>query len=399
MTYAHRVIVGNSVIQNTLADYIICLSNDIGCLPPDTNVRNLTDLQVPGSIFLAGTEYSVVGTATLTGLDLHTKRRLQSESVWNSGTQLIQSELDQATDCLGSALELSTFKFLLKDKLSWGLAQAVLPGCKMYLPMFPGRPYLDLIPLVISRYDLAPVNENMSVAVFDAEVNRNIEKDYNIIYFDQTDNYVRHLAEIIKQRQRVHGLDVDQVYQGIYQAPWFVVKQMLSDTRVNVYKLVDRNYLHVFQQLGQDIDFYMHKVQEQINKFQDNQDIVVFDLGMVYTMPVDQGVDCYTKTCEQLGISPNISKFLELRSSITADRQLSTGSIPVPDAYSDIFTGIAQVILNRHSVFSDTALRDIGWNIGCDIAVKSAFKQLGYCIPDDLIAETIQDIINSAIAI
>jgi hypothetical protein len=341
----------------------------------------------------------VAPAAQQTGLDLHTKRRLQPVEIWESGIQQIQSELNQATDFLGSTLEHSTFKFLLQDKLSWGLAQAALPGCKMYLPMFPGRSYLDLIPMVTSRYDLAPVNENMSVAVFDAEVNRNIQKDYNIIYFDQTDNYVWHLAEIIKQRQKVHGLDVEQIYQGIYQAPWFVVKQMLSDSKVNVYKLVDRNYLHMFQQLRQEIDFYMSKVREQVRKFQDNQDIVVFDLGMVFTMPLEQSIDCYNNTCSQLGISPNTTKFLELRSSLIADRQDSTGSIPLPDEYSDIFTGIAQVILNRNSVFSDTALRDIGWNIGCDIAVKSAFTELGYCIPDNLIAETIQDIINSAIAI
>jgi hypothetical protein len=396
VTFADRFIVGNSVNHSTLADYIICLSNDIGCLPPETNITNLSEITVPSTVFLLDSPYSVVPDAHTTGLDLHTKRRLQLPDIWDSGVSLIQQHLSSATDFLGNPLEDSTFKFLLQDKISWGLAQAILPGSKMYLPMFPGRTYLDLIPKVISKYDLAPVNENMSVAVFDAEVNRNIVKDYNIIYFDQTDNYVMHLADIIKQRQKVHGLTVEQIYDGIYQAPWFVVKQMLSDTKVNVYKLIDRNYLSTFDQLRDDIEFYTNKVAEQIKKFKDNSDIVTFDLGMVYTMNLQAGIDCYTSTCEKLGIQPNVQQFVNLRESIRSNRQDSTGSLPIPDQYADIFTGIAQVVLNRNNVYADTALRDIGWNLCCDIATKVAFADQGLVIPDNINPITIQDIIKAA---
>ena len=399
MTYADRFIVGNSVNQSALADYIICLSNDIGCLPPETNITQLTDITVPSTVFLSDVPYSIRPAADSVGLDLHTKRKLQLPDIWNTGVALIQSELANTVDFLGNRVSDSTFKFLLQDKMSWGLAQAILPGSRMYLPMFPGRTYLDLIPIVTSRYDLAPVNENMSVAMFDAEVNRNIEKDYNIIYFDKTDNYVMHLAEIIKERQKVHGLTVEQIYDGIYQAPWFVVKQMLGAEKVNVYKLIDGNYRHMFAQLSKDIDFYVGKANQQLNKFKDNQDVVIFDLGMVYTMDTANSIACYTSTCERLDIKPNVPKFLSLRDAITSRRQDSTGSTPLPAEYADIFTGIVQVVLNRNNVYADTALKDIGWNICCDIAAKAALNELGLTLPDDTVPVTIQDIIDTVVNI
>jgi hypothetical protein len=399
VSYADRFIVGNSVNQNALADYIICLSDDLGCPVPESTTVQLADLTVPSTVFLLDQPYSITPAAGLTGLQLHTKRKLQDTQVWDSGVTLIKSQLDSARDFLGNSLSDSRFKFLLQDKISWGLAQAILPGSKMYLPVFPGRTYLDLIPMVTSRYDLGPVNENMSLAQFDAEVNRHIEKDYNIIYFDQTDNYVRHLAETIKQRQKVHGLTTEQIYDGIYQAPWFVVKQMLSDQKVNVYKLIDGNYRHMFEQLSTDIDAYVQKANQQLNKFQDNDGVIIFDLGMIYTMNTADGVSAYTNTCQQLGIKPNVQGFLNVRDTVTSHRQDSTGSLPIDSQYREIFTGIVQVVLNRNTVYADTSLRDIGWNICCDIAVKAAFAELGLVVSNSHTPVTIQDIIDCAVKI
>ena len=80
-----KFIVSNSISYNTLADKIISLSPDVNkFLEPQT------------TLIKDDKPYTVLPIAERVGLSLHTKKKLQDETVWNTGVAEIRADVATA---------------------------------------------------------------------------------------------------------------------------------------------------------------------------------------------------------------------------------------------------------------------------------------------------------------
>jgi len=369
-----RFIFSNSIAYSDTADYLISLSTDIG-------LSKTVSPQSRPSLFVNGMPYSMSDTAQRLGLSLHTKKSNQDPAVWNLAVQEIQSEIMSGKDFIGNSIQQSSFKFLITDRVNFRLSSDILPGSKNYLALFEHHPYLDILSSI--DVDLTPFDENFNTGRFDSEVNEHLP-DERIVYFT-TGNNVSDLAENLYQ-YRTKSLSIPELEKLLRGQPWYLVKAFILE-QANISKLSDPDK---FVELEPKIKTFQEKVAGKLNKTDDN--LVNFDLGMLYLSDYNLALEQYTNVCDKLGITPNINLFSQYRNTIWSHRQNSVGIDSIPDPWCDTFTSIAQVILNRNDIYLDSSLSELGWNIAAQIALRcSSNSNLDLNFTK---YETVKDLIN-----
>lgn len=390
MIPSERFILSNSISYNIIADYIICLSPDIGSIPPILD----NDLAILGTLFVDDKPYSISKVADRLGLSLHTKKERQDVALWNTLIDQVQLDISKGCDFLGNPVQSSTFKFLLTDRINWRLSNDCLPNSKNYLATYKDRFYLDLYKNISSQYELEPFNENFSIKKFDTDINLVVD-DENIVYFTG-DNIVYDVATTLKNRYKIlWDLTIQDIYNRIYDKPWFIIKEMLT-SNVNPWKYINGNYDHVFLKLVDDLYDYIEKAEIKLQRAKTRSGMVEFDMGMVHLYPYEQSLNCYKSFCNELSIEPNIIKFTELFNKVRENRIKGVGKDIIPEQYFDIFNSITKLILNTENIYLDTELKSIRWNVLCQIIFKCAIAKYNENISLEFSDKnTVLDLINS----
>lgn len=362
MIYDRKYLVGNTIGNNELADKIISLSPNVELVP-----------------------YSFFPFAETIGLSFHTKKRLQDEDIWKQGIDHIKTELN--------LLEASDKKLLLQDKMNYMMSWDI--SATNYIATFVNRTYLDLVGLISEEYDLEPFNENFSLKKFDEEVNNQLA-DYEIIYFNDTDNIVLKVIEVLREKyDEFAKVPQDEMWDRVYNEPWFIIKTLLQDTVIDPWKLLGKNYPVIFTKLLSEIDIFMHKAEQKIAKSQTSDGMIIFDLAMLHLHSNGEACDIYTHTCSQLGITPNLDKFIDYHNESKLDIIHGIGTEPLPLKYKDIIESIAKYLLKVDGVFLDTTLTSLRWNILCQVAFIAAIKKYNESISLEFSdCETIHDLLS-----
>lgn len=399
MISGDRFIFSNSIAYDDLADYIISLSTDIG-------VVNSDEIQSKPSLFLDGVPYSMDATAESLGLCLHTKKAKQNPDTWNTALTAIRNEMLQGEDFLGNNVKDSTFKFLLTSRVNFKISNDLFPGSKNYLATFLDCVYLN-IRSQINPNDFIVFNNDFDLSIFDDEINSMVTDDL-IIHFNDSDNYVATIVDLIINRYPdcVYLPSPEKLYQLIDQKPWYLVKDLIMTvlaTRkiwptVLLGQLIEKfntfNDEHVFATLSPILAVISEKNQQKIPKALVNPDIVLFDMGMLYTNDQQASLDTYNEFCEKISITPNTRAFLDVRQQLASHRTDSVGIDVIPEPYGMIFNMIARVILNKNNIFLDTSLNSLGWNITCQTILMLFLQDQGKEIDIDYRKfDTVGDII------
>ena len=97
---------------------------------------------------------------------LLTKKKLQDETVWNTGVAEIRADVAVATDIFENPLERSTMSIQILDRMNYRLSEDIWPCCKNYLATFPDKPYLDPLMDINKEYD--PHNLLMTILTLES---------------------------------------------------------------------------------------------------------------------------------------------------------------------------------------------------------------------------------------
>ena len=356
-----KFIVSNSISYNTLADKIISLSPDVNkFLEPQT------------TLIKDDKPYTVLPIAERVGLSLHTKKKLQDETVWNTGVAEIRADIATATDMFENPLERSTMSIQILDRMNYRLSEDIWPGCKNYLATFPDKPYLDPVMDINKEYDLTPLNDYIDIRKFDQNINYKLPLD-KIVYFNGDNDFITICEWLINKHKKLNSFTPETLREKLYGQPWFILETLcLTDT--NPWKLMENNFAHVFERMDEQLSVYTKKQKEKINLSVNNEQIVIVDLGMIHLDTEEVGIGKYIQLCEQLEIRPNIKDFKELRSNIGGETRLATGSEPIPEPYNETIQSIGKLLLGFEDIKLDTSLHDIGWHLGCQIALKGSLE-------------------------
>lgn len=359
MTWGSQVIVANSQSNNVIVNQLVGNSSNVN-----------TD-----------TPFDLASHAEYYGIDLHTKKRYQPQMSWHACTQ----------DCL-NMLDIDLLpledKYFFDSPVSYQFMIDAFPNAMTFMPVFNKRIYLDMALNLLEDFDLQPVTHNISFKKFDNRINRHIP-DEHIVFFDH-DTPLLDIANAL-QSYRGSQLTTEQLLELLDGMPFYVLERAFRHTDHNVDKIVTELADSFFYQVESSIDEYMKKTQAKLDKFADNNLVVSFDLYSLYSQDAAFAEQQYLEFCLKLRIAPNFEFLQQIRNSLLSDSKRCLGSKPIDTKYQETIESICNVLLNVYDVQADTQLDDIGWNLGCQLALKYAFPNLNITNNDAVI---IQDLLE-----
>ena len=393
--HGNRFIFSNSIAFNDLADYTISLSPDIGLLPPSEIVST-------PSLFVDGSPYSTMeSTAEGLGFSLHTRKALQDPELWNNSIDTIRNEILSGEDFLGNPINESTFKFLITDRVNYRVSSDLFPGSKNYLATFKDCIYMSLV------YDTGFIvfDNNFDLKIFDEEIN-SLVADHQLLYFNDSENIVETVAKRIQDSfypEERNKIPVEDIYNLINKKQWILIKSillqlMVKKTPTSPWTIIEHLKLESDEVSNQIVENSDHgeKTADKIAKSQNNKDIVIFDLGMLYELDDNIAEAIYIDTCDQLELTPNVRAFQLLRNSIISEFTDAIGFADIPEQYNNVLQMIGRIVLKKTKIYLDTELDSIGWNNLAHATLLSSVNLMSNDAMDwrkyDTIADIIQDI-------